>query len=81
MSIYEKRKVRKTASKQNKYSGVKESFSFFDLIIYFLIALIAIICLYPILNVFAISLSGYQEVLSNSVTWYPKNISFGENSK
>lgn len=35
------------------------------------------ICLYPFLNVIAYSLSGYNAVLTGSVTFYPKDLSFG----
>ena len=55
-------------------TGVKQKFTFFDVIIYVLIALLAIICLYPFLNVLAISLSGYNAVLSNSVFFIPKDV-------
>lgn len=34
------------------------------------------ICLYPFLNVIAYSLSGYNAVLTGSVTFYPKDITF-----
>lgn len=72
MSIGRKRKK----DMQDAYSGIKEAFSIVDVLFYLCVGLTALVCLYPILNVLAISLSGYQEVLSNSVTWYPKNISF-----
>ncbi len=40
-------------------------------IIYVLLALLALICLYPFVNVLAYSLSGYNAVLSGIVTFYP----------
>jgi putative aldouronate transport system permease protein len=38
---------------------------------YTIITIIALICLYPFLNVVAYSLSGYNAVLSNKVTFFP----------
>ena len=38
---------------------------------YFLLTLLAFICLYPFLNVLAYSVSGYNAVLSGKVTFYP----------
>lgn len=55
-------------------TGVKQKFTIFDVVMYVLIALLAIICLYPFLNVLAISLSGYNAVLSNSVFFVPKDV-------
>lgn len=40
-------------------------------IIYVLIILLTIVCLYPFINVLAYSLSGYNAVLSGRVTFYP----------
>ena len=39
---------------------------------YILITLLTFICLYPFLNVIAYSFSGYNAVLSKSVTFFPK---------
>ena len=39
--------------------------------------ILTFICLYPFLNVIAYSLSGYNAVLTGSVTFYPKDLSFG----
>lgn len=41
---------------------------------YVFIILFAFIIIYPMLNVLAVSMSGTMEVLSGSVTFYPKNI-------
>ncbi len=42
---------------------------------YALITLLTFICLYPFLNVLAYSFSGYNAVLSRTVTFYPKDFS------
>jgi ABC-type sugar transport system, permease component len=42
-----------------------------DIIIYALLAIIVVICLYPFLNVIAYSLSGNTAVLSGKVSFYP----------
>ncbi len=54
-----------------KTAGKKTKFSFGIAAIYALITLLALICLYPFLNVLACSLSGYNPVLSGRVTFYP----------
>lgn len=51
----------------------RERLSFGVVLIYGIIALLAFICLYPFLNVIAYSFSGYNAVLSGSVTFYPKD--------
>ena len=51
--------------------GKKKKFSLGMAIIYVLITILALICLYPFLNVLAVSLSGYNPVLSGKVTFYP----------
>ena len=54
-----------------KIAGKKTKFSFGIAAIYVLVTLLALICLYPFLNVLACSLSGYNPVLSGKVTFYP----------
>ena len=54
-----------------KTAGKKQKFSIGIAVIYVLITLLALICLYPFLNVLACSLSGYNPVLSGKVTFYP----------
>lgn len=54
-----------------KIAGKKKKISIGGIIIYVLITLLALICLYPFLNVLAVSLSGYNPVLSGKVTFYP----------
>ena len=49
----------------------KNGFSFGMALIYFGVAVLALICLYPFVNVIAYSLSGYNAVLSAKVTFYP----------
>ena len=55
--------------RQNK----RKRFTIFDALIYGIVALLAIACLYPFLNVIAYSFSGAHAVLSNDVTFYPKD--------
>lgn len=52
-------------------SGVKQAFTALDVFIYAFLLLLAIICFYPFLNVIAYSFSGYNAVLSQSVSWRP----------
>lgn len=47
-----------------------------DIVIYAVLIIMAMIIMYPILNLISISLSSYQAVSSGSVTFYPKDISF-----
>ncbi len=54
-----------------KIAGKKKKISIGQIVIYLLITLLALICLYPFLNVLAVSLSGYNPVLSGKVTFYP----------
>lgn len=49
----------------------KKKFPVGQIINYALLTLLAFICLYPFLNVIAYSLSGYNAVLSNRVTFFP----------
>ena len=56
-------------------TGMVSKFTVFDLLMYVLITLLALICLYPFLNVVAITFSGYNAVLSNKVTWFPIDFS------
>lgn len=51
----------------------KVNISFGKVLIYALILFLVFICLYPFLNVIAYSFSGYNAVLSKSVTFYPKD--------
>lgn len=57
-----------------KIAGKKKKISIGQVIIYVLITLLALICLYPFLNVLAVSLSGYNPVLSGKVTFYPMEL-------
>ena len=50
-----------------KTAGKKQKFSIGIAVIYVLITLLALICLYPFLNVLACSLSGYNPVLSHTL--------------
>lgn len=54
-----------------KMSGKKKKVTIGMVINYTLMTLLAFICLYPFLNVLAYSVSGYNAVLSGSVTFYP----------
>lgn len=45
-------------------------------IIYFIIAVVVLLCLYPFLNVVAYSLSGNNPILRGEVTFYPRDIQF-----
>ena len=67
---------KKEAALESMSSGVKQKFGVLDVIIYVLLVVVAIICLYPFLNVLAYSMSGYNAVLSQRVTWYPIDIDF-----
>lgn len=49
----------------------KKKFSIGKMINYMILMLLALICLYPFLNVLAYSVSGYNAVLSGRVTFYP----------
>ena len=49
----------------------KKRFPVGQIVNYALLTLLAFICLYPFLNVIAYSLSGYNAVLSNRVTFFP----------
>lgn len=49
----------------------KKKFSIGKIINYMILTLLALICLYPFLNVLAYSVSGYNAVLSGRVTFYP----------
>lgn len=68
------RKARKQEEAlQNASSGLKTKFTLYDLIVYVVIALLALICLYPFVNVIAYSFSGTNAVLANDITFYPKD--------
>ena len=54
-----------------KMSGKKKKVTIGMVINYTLMTLLAFISLYPFLNVLAYSVSGYNAVLSGSVTFYP----------
>lgn len=56
--------------KEQKLHKIKKV-TFGSVINYMLITLIALVCLYPFLNVIAYSFSGYNAVLSNKVTFFP----------
>lgn len=77
MSFAERRAEKKAQKEQealqNMSSGLKQKFTIFDALMYFFIAVLAIICLYPFLNVIAYSLSGANAVLAQEVTWFPKD--------
>lgn len=49
----------------------KKKWTIGTIVNYLLLTLLAFICLYPFLNVLAYSVSGYNAVLSNRVTFYP----------
>lgn len=53
-------------------SKKKKKIKIGSIINYALITLLTFICLYPFLNVLAVSLSDYNAVLSGEVTFYPK---------
>ena len=55
--------------KKNK----RQKFTIFDVLMYGLVGIMAIACLYPFVNVLAYSFSGANAVLSNDVTFYPKD--------
>lgn len=57
-------------------SGVKQAFTGLDVFVYIFLILLAIVCLYPFLNVLAYSLSGYDAVLAQKVTWRPVDLEF-----
>ncbi len=57
-------------AKQGKYHK-KDRVTVGMVLIYIGIALLALICLYPFVNVLAYSFSGYNAVLSGRVTFYP----------
>lgn len=44
-----------------------------QIILYVVLTILVIICLYPFLNVISYSLSGYNAVLSGTVTFFPKD--------
>ena len=54
----------------------KKRFPVGQIVNYALLTLLAFICLYPFLNVIAYSLSGYNAVLSNRVTFFPIDFNF-----
>lgn len=56
-----------------KKKNKKQSFTIFDALMYGFVGIMAIACLYPFLNVLAYSFSGANAVLSNDVTFYPKD--------
>jgi len=49
----------------------KNKITFIDAILYLILTVIVVICLYPFLNVIAYSLSGNTAVLAGKVTFYP----------
>ena len=77
MSFAERRAEKKAQKEQealqNMSSGLKQKFTIFDVLMYAFIAILAIICLYPFLNVIAYSFSGANAVLAQEVTWFPKD--------
>lgn len=56
-----------------KKKNKKQKFTIFDVLMYGFVGIMAIACLYPFLNVIAYSFSGANAVLSNDVTFYPKD--------
>lgn len=51
----------------------KINITFGKVVIYTVLTLLVFVCLYPFLNVIAYSLSGYNAVLSRTVTFFPKD--------
>lgn len=60
---------------------MKEKFTFFDAIVYFLMALILIVTLYPLLHVVAVSFSDPAAILQNKVGIIPKGFSLSAYQK
>lgn len=60
-------------AKNAKKRGLNQKITVGKVINYILIALLAFICLYPFLNVVSYSFSGYNAVLSGTVTFLPKD--------
>ncbi len=56
-----------------KKKNNRQRFTIFDALMYGFVALLAVACLYPFLNVMAYSFSGANAVLGNDVTFYPKD--------
>lgn len=69
----EKKALKEQEALQNMSSGLRQKFTVFDALMYIFIALLALICLYPFVNVIAYSFSGADAVLANDVTFYPKD--------
>ena len=53
----------------------KRKFTIFDLVVHILCILITVAILYPMVNLLAVSLSGYSEIMADKVTFFPKGFS------